>query len=59
MNVALQILCISLGGDLVYATGSPLVERFPGMIDQFLIQTSIEISKTVSLVALCLDCYSP
>ena len=59
LNVALQILRIGLGGDLVYATGRPLVERFPGVIDQFLIQTSIQVSKTVSLVAPCLDGYSP
>jgi hypothetical protein len=59
LNVALQILRIGLGGDLVYATGRPLVERFPGVIDQLLIQTSIQISKAVSLVAPCLDGYTP
>ena len=59
LNVALQILRIGLGGNSIYPAGCSLVERFPGIVDQLLIQTSIKITKTVSLVAPCLDGYSP
>ena len=59
LNVALQILRIGIGGDLVDTTGCSLIERFPGVIDQLLIHTSIEVSKTVLLVAPCLVGYSP
>jgi hypothetical protein len=59
LNVALQILRISFGGDLVHATGCSLIERFPSVIDQLLIQASIKIPKTVLLVAPCLVGYSP
>jgi hypothetical protein len=44
---------------MIYSTGCSLIERFPGVIDQLLIQTSIEVSKTVLLVAPCLVGYSP
>jgi hypothetical protein len=59
LNVALQILRIGLGGNSIYSAGCPLVERLPGVVDQLLIQTSIEVSKSVSLVAPCLVGYSP
>jgi hypothetical protein len=58
LYVGVQIRRIRLGGDLVYATGGSLIERLPGVVDQLLIQASIEISKTVSFVGLCLNPYS-
>ena len=59
LNVGVQILRIRLGGHIIYPTGCSLVERSPSVVDQFLIQTSIEVSKTVPFVGLCLVGYSP
>jgi len=59
LNVGVQVLRVRLGGHIIYSTGCSLVERFPSVVDQFLIQTSIEVSKTVSFVGLCLVGYSP